>query len=65
MNERSFKVGKQMDTKDKRQAILTATMELIAEHGFHGAPALMIAKRADVATGSIYTYFENKDALIN
>jgi AcrR family transcriptional regulator len=55
----------EMDNKGKRQAILIATMELIAEHGFHGAPAVMIAKRAHVATGSIYTYFENKDALIN
>jgi AcrR family transcriptional regulator len=50
--------------KDKREAILLATMELIAEHGFHGAPTAMIAKRAGVAIGSIYRYFADKDALI-
>jgi AcrR family transcriptional regulator len=51
--------------RDKREAILEATMDLIAEHGFHGAPTAMIAERASVAIGSIYRYFENKDALIN
>ena len=50
--------------RDKREAILRAALELIAEHGFHGAPTAMIAKKANVAIGSIYRYFENKDALI-
>jgi AcrR family transcriptional regulator len=49
---------------DKRKAIMKAAMELIAEHGFHGAPTAMIAEKANVAIGSIYRYFENKDALI-
>jgi AcrR family transcriptional regulator len=38
---------------DKRRAIMKAAMELIAEHGFHGAPTAMIAKKANVAIGSI------------
>jgi AcrR family transcriptional regulator len=50
--------------KDKRSAILKATLELVAEHGFHGAPAAMIAGRAEVGVGTIYRYFENKDVLI-
>ena len=50
---------------DKREAILQATLELVAEHGFHGAPCSMIAERAGVAAGTIYRYFENKDVLIN
>ncbi len=50
--------------RDKREAILRAALELIAEHGFHGAPTAMIAAKANVAIGSIYRYFENKDALI-
>jgi AcrR family transcriptional regulator len=49
---------------DKREVIMQATMELIAEHGFHGAPTSMIACRAGIAIGSIYRYFENKDVLI-
>jgi AcrR family transcriptional regulator len=48
----------------KRMAIMKAALELIAENGFHGAPTAMIAERAGVAIGSIYRYFENKDALI-
>jgi len=39
-------------------------MGLVAEHGFHGAPMAMVAKRAGVAVGTIYCYFENKDDLI-
>ena len=53
-----------MSCIDKREEILRASLELIAEHGFHGAPMSMIADRAGVAAGTIYRYFENKDALI-
>lgn len=49
----------------KREAILQATLELMAENGFHDAPCSMIAERAGVAAGTIYRYFENKDVLIN
>lgn len=50
---------------DKRESILKATLELVAEHGFHDAPCSVIAVRAGVAAGTIYRYFENKDVLIN
>lgn len=50
--------------KDKRAAIIRATLELVAERGFHGAPAAAIAERAGVGIGTIYRYFENKDVLI-
>jgi AcrR family transcriptional regulator len=49
---------------DKREEIVRAALELIAEHGFHGAPMAMVAERAGVAAGTIYRYFENKDVLI-
>jgi len=49
---------------DKRDDIVRAALELIAEHGFHGAPMAMIAGRAGVGAGTIYRYFENKDVLI-
>jgi len=57
-------VGMEEKKRDKRRAIMKATMELIAEQGFHGAPTAMIAEKANVAIGSIYRYFESKDALI-
>jgi TetR/AcrR family transcriptional regulator, repressor of fatR-cypB operon len=44
---------------------MQAAMELIAERGFHGAPMSEIAEKAQVAAGTIYRYFENKDVLIN
>jgi len=49
---------------DKRTTILRAAMQLIAEHGFHGAPTAMIAAAAGVGAGTLYRYFADKDALI-
>ena len=49
---------------DKRADIIQAALELIAERGFHDAPMSMIAKKAGVAAGTIYRYFESKDVLI-
>lgn len=49
---------------EKRDEIIRAAMELIAEHGFHGAPMALVAERAGVAAGTIYRYFESKDDLI-
>ncbi len=53
-----------MAREEKRDAILQATLELVAEHGFHDAPCSLIAERAGVAAGTIYRYFESKDELI-
>lgn len=46
------------------RAILTATIELVAERGFHGSPVGEIARRAGVAAGTIYCHFSGKDDLI-
>jgi AcrR family transcriptional regulator len=53
-----------MSKPDKRDEIFRAALELISEHGFHGAPMAMIAEQAGVGAGTIYRYFENKDVLI-
>ncbi len=53
-----------MSKTDKRDEVVRAALELIAELGFHGAPMAMIAERAGVGAGTIYRYFENKDVLI-
>lgn len=50
---------------DKRTDILKATLELVSEHGFHGTPMSKVAEGAGVGAGTIYRYFENKEALIN
>jgi AcrR family transcriptional regulator len=53
-----------MSKSDKRNEIVRAALELIAEQGFHGSPMAELAKRAGVGAGTIYRYFENKDVLI-
>jgi len=53
-----------MSKNDKREEIVQAALEIIAENGFHGAPIVMIAERASVAVGTIYRYFESKDDLV-
>lgn len=48
----------------KRSAILAAATEVVAEQGL-AAPTSRIAKVAGVAEGSLFTYFANKDELLN
>jgi AcrR family transcriptional regulator len=52
-------------SEDKRNAILDAATSLFAERGLAGAPTSEISRRADVAEGTLFTYFETKDDLIN
>lgn len=54
-----------MKVEDKRAAVLQAMMELVTEYGFHGTAMSMVAKRAGVAAGTIYHYFESKEEVIN
>jgi AcrR family transcriptional regulator len=53
-----------MEKCDKRDAVIRAAIELVAEHGFHGTPMALVAERAGVAAGTIYRYFEGKEELI-
>lgn len=50
---------------DKRERILDAALRCFAEKGFHGTPVPDIAARAKVGAGTIYRYFESKEALVN
>lgn len=54
----------QLPTSDKREAIFKSTLHLIHQNGFHGSPMSKIAELAQVAIGSIYHYFDSKEALI-
>lgn len=49
---------------DKRQCILEATAELIAEHGLQACPMSAVARQAGCGAGTIYRYFETKDELV-
>jgi TetR/AcrR family transcriptional regulator, repressor of fatR-cypB operon len=50
---------------DPRARILAAALDLFEERGFDATAVPEVAKRAGVATGSIYRYFASKDDLVN
>ncbi len=56
-----------MRTKEgnKEIDILEAAIKVFAESGFHKAKISTIAEEAKVATGSVYLYYKNKNALLN
>lgn len=49
----------------KHDAILDAALALFAERGFFGTAVPLVAEAARVGAGTIYRYFENKEALVN
>ncbi len=49
----------------KKDAIISAALELLIEKGVHNTPMSAIAKTAGTGMGTIYNYFPNKDLLIN
>lgn len=51
-------------SNDKRDAILNAAIEVLAEMG-ERAPTSKIAKIAGVAEGTLFTYFNSKEELLN
>lgn len=51
-------------SNDKRQRILLASIKVFSSKGFHGSKVSDIAKEADVADGTIYLYFKNKDDIL-
>ncbi|MCW5827708.1 MAG: TetR/AcrR family transcriptional regulator [Deltaproteobacteria bacterium] len=51
-------------TLDKRERILEAATRTFAEKGFFNAKISEIARQAEVADGTIYLYFKNKDDIL-
>ena len=49
----------------KKEKILETTLQLIAKNGLNASPMSMIAKEANVATGTIYHHFKSKEEIIN
>ena len=49
---------------EKRERILDAAVTEIAAHGYYNTTVAMIARRAGVADGTIYLYFESKQAIL-
>lgn len=51
-------------TGDKYYAIIDAAVRVIAKQGYHSAQVSRIAKEANVADGTIYLYFKNKEDIL-
>lgn len=50
--------------RPKYQQIIEAALEVIAENGYHASQVSKIAKKANVADGTIYLYFKNKEDIL-
>ena len=46
------------------EALIQATGQVIAEQGLDGLTTVKVAARAGISIGSLYQYFENKEALL-
>lgn len=49
----------------KREDILAATLDLVVEGGIQSLSLSKIFARAGVGSGTVYNYFESKEALVN
>src|SRR5690625_131997 len=50
--------------RPKYRQIIEGAIEVIAENGFHSSQVSKIAKKANVADGTIYLYFKNKEDIL-
>lgn len=53
-----------MRDRPKYKQIIEAAVEVIAENGYHNSQVSKIAKKANVADGTIYLYFKNKEDIL-
>ena len=59
----SSSTTRQSRVRKREDAIISAARAVFTAHGYAKATMAMIAREAGVADGTLYTYFENKDAL--
>ncbi|MBI5588850.1 MAG: TetR/AcrR family transcriptional regulator [Deltaproteobacteria bacterium] len=52
------------ESNNKASRVLTAAVNVFAQKGFNKATMVEVANRADVAEGTIYEYFKNKQDLL-
>lgn len=57
--------GRSAANTERRDDILAAALACFVAEGFHGTAVPEVAKKAGVATGTIYHYFPSKEALVN
>ena len=54
-----------MHRMTKRERILGTMLEMVAKNGIQATPMSLIAKSAEVATGTIYHHFKSKEEILN
>jgi AcrR family transcriptional regulator len=59
------KRGRPPEHPDRRESILEAALACFVERGFHGTAIPRIAAEARIAPGTIYHYFDSKEAMVN
>lgn len=59
------RTNRQKRAKETKAKIIAAAKKVIAEKGFDNVSIEDIAKQANVATGSFYTYFKRKEDVID
>ncbi len=58
------KAGKRSQNKEKtKRAILSAALKLFAEKGFYNTSTRAISRKAGIAEGTLFNYFETKEDL--
>jgi AcrR family transcriptional regulator len=61
---RPGKTGKRSENKEKtKRAILEAALKLFAEKGFYNTTTKAISRKAGIAEGTLFNYFETKEDL--
>ncbi len=60
----SIREPKQQRAIDKKDRIIEAGFELICENGYYNTNTAEIAKKADVSTGIVYQYFNDKHDIL-
>jgi AcrR family transcriptional regulator len=53
------------DKEQRREAILVAAKEVFAASGYHATTMADVARAARISYGSVYWYFDSKDALFH
>ena len=59
-----MKTAVEKNQSDKYQKIIQAATRVFASKGFYNAKVSDVAKEAEVADGTIYLYFKNKDDIL-
>lgn len=56
-------MSKEMEKQQKREQIASAARELFSEYGYRAVSVAQIAEKADIAKGTVYLYFKDKEDL--